>query len=219
MGNGCGRLTAALSVDFRHKEESDPSRSSQSCNIPPQKRRRGPHCNTPLASRELTIHQNRATDIRKTIVVAIIVGGWVWFVIHLAQQIDSQDDLTAFMLLVAIGATVAAIVRLIKYGPVLCENFCMGQRLASKQWIVRRHDRILLAPLLIVVVGWFLPWLLHNAVGASIAVACGLTVGVVILISQGMGPNLRDLQYTGVHSKSGGLQTQSKEFITTGSRS
>jgi len=46
------------------------------------------------------------------------------------------------------------------------------------------------------------------------SVACGITAGILALIMRGMGPNIQDLQLTGVHSRFGTF-IQSTEFVTT----
>jgi hypothetical protein len=153
------------------------------------------------------------TTLGRAFVEASIVAGWVWFLTHSIPDHDHRKDLNALMGFIAIFAAIAGCVRRFMYHSVICANLCWGQRIANKQWIIRRHDQIFLAPLLMVVVAVGLPWILYYGLGASAAASFAPAAGMVVLIGRRMGPSVQELQYTGVHSKFGTLG-QSKEFIT-----
>jgi hypothetical protein len=154
------------------------------------------------------------TTVGRAFMEAALVAAWVWFALTDIEENQPKDGLAGLaMFVLLIGALLGAGARLIAYGPVICGNLCWGQRLANKQWIIRRHDQIFLAPLLMVVVAVGLPWILYYGLGASAAASFAPAAGMVVLIGRRMGPSVQELQYTGVHSKFGTL-AQSKEFIT-----
>ncbi|MCA9232074.1 MAG: hypothetical protein KDA57_15605 [Planctomycetales bacterium] len=152
-------------------------------------------------------------NFRRAVLESSLAAGWAWYWIESMRKSDSQGDLDAEMVAVGFGTLAIVGVRLGGYGAAICSHLCWGQRVANRQWIVPRHDQIFLVPILMVVVGSVVPWALHIGLGVSVAVSCGIGLGLVVLLGRGVGPSVRELELTGVHSRFGALD-QSKRFIT-----
>jgi hypothetical protein len=158
-------------------------------------------------------HEIRASPIR-AFCEAALVAGWVWLLI------ESTDDPDVGFLKVFCPtiATLAACARLACYSSLLCANLCWGMRIARKQWIIPRHDQIFVAPLLMIALGWTLLPLFYSFLGFSFAISGGLMAGIVYFVARAMGPNMHELQLTGVHSKFDAPLLQKEVFVANQSK-
>lgn len=149
---------------------------------------------------------------------ALFAAG-LWYVVGLASTSENPGDYpSAGAFFLGLATAVAAGVRLYSYAPAICDQLCWGRRRANKQWLIRRHDEIFLAPLLMIALGVGLPPLLYYGLAAPVGAALAIPAGLVVLVWRTMGPSVRELQYTGVYSKFG-RRRPSDDFITVGSKS
>ncbi|MEM9353515.1 MAG: hypothetical protein AAGA92_10925 [Planctomycetota bacterium] len=148
---------------------------------------------------------------------ASLAGGWFWFLVDAAENAEPGGVPSLFPVAAMIGF-LAAVLRCGAYSSVICDHFCIDLRLANRQWIVPKHDVIFVAPLLMFCIAATLPYTLHGIAGVDGPLALGLTAALVIGIGRGMGPDVAELQHTGVHSKFGKLLMQPKsstKFVAT----
>ncbi len=167
-------------------------------------------------NRLLTHRECRVGKLRAA-AEASLAGGWVWLLV-VAVEKSEPGEVPALFPVAAMSAFAAAVMRYGAYVPAVCDRFCIDLRLARGQWIVPKHDVIFVAPLLMFFIGATLPYSLYTFAGVNAPLALGLTAALVVAIGRGMGPNVAELQHTGVHSKFGRLPMQPKsntKFVAT----
>lgn len=150
---------------------------------------------------------------KKALTEGFLAAAWIWFIVSRVEGSESKEvtgRLWPPFLFAAVGMSFWYIS---KYSPVICRQLLSGHRAASKRWLIFRHDQIFLVPVLLLLITVLLPDFLHSVLGASAAVSCGTTAGVLIAMARGVGPDLIELQYTGMHSM-GAMLGKSDKFET-----
>lgn len=151
--------------------------------------------------------------------ISTFVACWIWVFASASEASPEPPGFYGINLILVLASFVAALIRLSLYGSTICNHLCFGLRCARKQWFIAEHDRILVAPLLMIVSSLALPGTLLHLVGLPDPVSLALAGGVVCLIGLTMGPNTIELFYTGVHSKFGGKPSgadKAREFVVAG---
>jgi hypothetical protein len=72
------------------------------------------------------------------------------------------------------------------------------RRCVTGRWIVPGYDQVLVAPLCVLVLAWFLPFLMPRT-RLSGEISLAICVAVLVLVSRGMGPSWPRWLLTGNH--------------------
>ena len=151
------------------------------------------------------------TNSLRAFIEAAIVAGWVCVIGKYCYRFDPQEDLAGLLLLVSMSSIAFGLCRLATYRSAICNHLCFGQRVATKSWLIPRHDRMFVAPLLMAMIGVCGPSLMYYKMGTSLSVANAIALGLVVFIGGSMGPSVEEQHLTGAYSKFGQL-SDTKQF-------
>lgn len=155
----------------------------------------------------------RTTELRA---LAEALGAAICIVVvsRFIDESDPSEAASGVSVIAGLGGMLGALAKATPSFQVVCADFCWGQRVATGRWLVPKHDQIFVAPFLMLLVGFTMPWITMNLFGFSATLAFATATALLIFIARGMGPDIEELHYTGVHRMSGSLGP-SKDFSTT----
>lgn len=146
------------------------------------------------------------------LVISILIAWWVHALIyHLQQQLPNMQALYFVMYL---PTGIVAVVRIGIY--------CWGQlppisvvgRLATFRWIIPGYDKVFVAPLVVLLLGWYGAYLLSRS-GLEPHYGMPLLSFMIFLVALTMPPSLDEWKFTGNHRIANMVPAQPTEFVRT----
>jgi hypothetical protein len=136
-------------------------------------------------------------QIRVHLTVETILIGWVVYAALCSTPPGLADLLLQSGLLVVVSS-LYCLQRLLSYCWHCRPPINLWGRIFTGRWIVPGYDQVLVAPLCVLVLAWFLPFLMPRT-RLSGEISLAICVAVLVLVSRGMGPSWPRWLLTGNH--------------------
>lgn len=82
---------------------------------------------------------------------------------------------------------------------VFCGHMCVGRRFALRRWFIWEHDKLLIVPFALIMIGLGLPTVIRDFLHLSHWYSVTWTTFIVVWTACCVGPSSRILEFTGVH--------------------
>lgn len=129
-------------------------------------------------------------------VVSLMLGWW-FFAAFVGEPVRSYE-IREYWFTYKLGVVLLGLGRGLVYCFGYLPPISLWGRIRTGRWIVPGYDRVLVAPICILLAGYYFPRLVISC-GAPFSVAISLSVLVVVLLTLNLGPNLSDWRLTGTH--------------------
>ncbi len=147
------------------------------------------------------------------LVLSILIAWWVHAILyHLQKQVFGNVLGLYWIMLMPTG--IVAVVRIGIY--------CWGQlppislvgRLITFRWIIPGYDKVFIAPLTVLLLGWYGPYVLFHW-GVEPQYGIPLLAFMIFLVALTMPPSLDEWRFTGNHRIANMVPAQPTEFVRT----
>jgi hypothetical protein len=147
------------------------------------------------------------------LIISVLIAWWVHALIfHLQRNVGGNVQMLYLIMVLPTGIVALARTGIYCWGQL--PPISMVGRLVTFRWIIPGYDKVLIAPLTVLLLGWYGQYLLAQA-GLEPQYGVPLLVFMIFLTALTMPPSLDDWKFTGNHRIANMVPAQPTEFVRT----